>query len=65
MDIFNLEIRKTDCLYSFPLLTVDDGYDDADLTADDVDDDDDDDDEYDRLRRRKWSQLDDDWDLVD
>ena len=46
-------------------LTVDDSYDDADLTVDDVDDDDDDDDEYDRLRRRKWSQLDDDWDLVD
>ena len=42
--------------------TVDDSYDDVDFTVDDTDDDDDD---YDHLHRRKWSQLDDDWDLVD
>jgi len=48
-------------------------FDDTDDTFDDVDDadftvevdDDDDDDDYDLLHRRKWSQLDDDWDLVD
>lgn len=43
--------------------TVDDSFDDADYTVNDFDDDDDDD--YDHLHRRKWSQLDDDWDLMD
>ena len=50
-----------------------DAFDDTDDTFDDVDDadftvevdDDDDDDDYDLLHRRTWSQLDDDWDLVD
>lgn len=50
-----------------------DAFDDTDDTFDDVDDadftvevdDDDDDDDYDLLHRRKWSQLDDDWNLVD
>ena len=51
-------------------------FDDTDDTVDDVDDedftvevdedvDDDDDDDYDHLHRRKWSQLDDDWDTMD
>ena len=43
---------------------VDDVDDEPDYTVDDVDDDDDDDD-YDRLHRRRWHQLDEDWDTMD